>query len=101
MTDGSQPQTPGPAVDLATLTLDLNEITLGEMAAIETASGRDFLALFRAGSATRRLIALFLLEYRRSETPPSWRELSDRRPLAGPSSTSRSPQAGRRAKSQG
>lgn len=101
MTDQSQPPTPGEPVDLATLVLDLNEITLGEMAEIETASGRDFLAVFRAGSASRRLIALFLQEYRSSGVAPSWRELSSRRPLAGPSSTSPSGSAGRPAKSPG
>lgn len=91
MTDQSQP---GEPVDLASLTLDLNEITLGEMEEIERASGRDFLALFRAGSASRRLIALFLNEYRSSGEPPSWHEIRGRRPLAARSSTSASPSAG-------
>lgn len=79
---------------VATVTIDLDRVTLGEMAEVELASGHDFVTLIRAGRATRRLVGLFLHEYRSSGVAPSWRELSDRRPLAPGSSTSPSSLAG-------
>ncbi len=77
------------------VTLDIDTVTLGEMAAVEKASGQDFLEMWTAGRATRRLIALFVTEYRHSETPPSWSELQGRRLLDASSSTSPFAPAGR------
>lgn len=84
MTDQAAPadQAEIPTVDVETLVIDFDQITLGEMEAIERSAGRDFWGLFQQGAASRRMIALFLLEYRRSGTPPSWRELGNRRPRA-------------------
>jgi hypothetical protein len=76
------------------ITLDIDTMTLGEMAAVEKASGQDFLDLWRAGRATRRLIGLYVHEYRTSETPRSWQELSALRLLDGSSSTSPESPAG-------
>lgn len=87
-----------PEIDVTTLTIDLNEITLGEMAAIEAAAGQDFLTVFGQGRASRRMIALFLREYRSSGSAPSWRELGNLRPRGAGSSTSVSPSAGTPAK---
>lgn len=83
---------------LRTVVLDLTSITLGEMAAMEEQSGRDFTALLKSGTATRRLMALWLSESRSSEKPRSWRELSNLRPLGEPSSPSPSEPAGRRSR---
>jgi hypothetical protein len=79
------------------LTLDLADLTIGEMAAIETASGQDFMRLLTAGKASRRLIALYLRELRSSEPRRSWSELSNLRPLGNGSLGSPSRPAGRRA----
>lgn len=71
--------TPAPAQDIALKdipTLDLGTLTLGEMAAIEEQSGRSMDKLLTAGSATRRLLALWIAESRSSATPRSWHELS-------------------------
>jgi len=73
--------------DLSTLTLDLTTITLGEMAAVEIASKRDFTTLLK-GQVGRRLIALYLREWRSSGVEPSWSEISSHRPLASTSSIS-------------
>lgn len=73
--------------EMRTLTLDLGSITLGEMAAIEYASGRSFDRLL-TGAVSRRLIALYLREWRSSGVEPSWSEISSLRPLASGSSTS-------------
>jgi hypothetical protein len=90
-----------PAIEWATLTLDLEAVTIGEMAAIEAASGRDFLRLLSAGAASRRLIALYLIELRHSEPRRSWSELSSLRPLGSGSLTSPSRRDGRRASVSG
>ena len=76
------------------VTLDLDSLTLGEMAAVEIAAGQDFIQLLSAGRATRRLIALYVNEYRASETPRSWQELSALRSQDAPSSTLRVSPAG-------
>jgi hypothetical protein len=70
-----------------TITLDLETVTLGEMAAVELAAGRDFLDLWKAGRGTRRLIAVYVSELRTSATPRSWQELSGLRLLDASSST--------------
>lgn len=88
-------QDPTIALDeLAGLTIDLSDITLGEMLAIELASGEDFARLLGRQTG-RRLIALYLRESRSSGRAPSWHELSSLRLRAGGSSTSASPSAGR------
>ena len=86
--------------ELSTLTLDLATVTLGEMAALEMASGRDFGALLK-GQVSRRLIALYLREWRSSGVEPSWSSIASLRPLDSGSSTSVSPSAGRPARSNG
>lgn len=88
----------GMVVDIPTL--DLTKITLGQMAAIEAASGRSFDDLI-AGRAGRLLAALFLREYTRSGRPPSWSQLADLRPRVVSSSPSRSPRTGRQKASSG
>lgn len=68
-----------PATDIALSeipTLDVGTLTLGEMAAIEEQSGRSMDRLLVAGSATRRLLALWVAESRSSAQPRSWRELA-------------------------
>ena len=68
-------------------TLDVGTLTLGEMAEAELQSGRSMDALLRAGSATRRLLALWVAERRTSAQPRTWSELSTLRPFASSSST--------------
>ena len=62
--------------------LDVATLTLGEMAAVEADSGRDFARMLTAGNATRKLLALWVHEHRNSETPRSWQELSELRAFA-------------------
>ncbi len=57
-------------------TLDIGTLTLGEMATLEEQSGRSMDKLLTAGSATRRLLALWVAESRSSAKPRSWHELS-------------------------
>lgn len=80
-------------VRLSTIKLDIGSVTLGEMVQIEIESGRSFDQLLR-GSASRRLLGLWLHEHRSSEPPRSWDELSSLRALGGSSSTSLSPSDG-------
>jgi hypothetical protein len=73
------------------LTLDVNTLTLGEMAAIESESGQPFaqvLATAIRGGATRRLLALWVHERRTSARPRSWRQLGDLRISVSSSSES-------------
>lgn len=87
-------------VDMAALPpLDLDTLTLGEMADVERASGQSFTDLLAAGRATRALLALYIHESRTSERPRSWRELASLRPFDGSRSTLRSSRAGRSATS--
>lgn len=58
-----------------TVVLDLETITLGEMASAEMASGRDFSQLLK-GKVTRLLLAVYLHDLRHSAEPRSWRDLS-------------------------
>jgi hypothetical protein len=70
---------PAPAQTIALRdipTLDIATLTLGEMAAIEEQSGRSMDRILTAGSATRRLLALWVAESRSSARPRSWHELS-------------------------
>jgi hypothetical protein len=87
--------------ELRTLELDLSQITLGEMSAIELASGHDFVKLLKGGATSRRLIALYLREWRSSGREPSWSEISGLRPLAAGSSSSPSSSDGPSATSNG
>jgi hypothetical protein len=61
--------------------LDIKTLTFGEMAEVEAQSGRSFNSLLR-GAATGKLLALWVHEYRNSEKPRSWQELSDLRAFA-------------------
>lgn len=58
------------------ITLDLNTLTLGELAAVEGASGQTFDRLLR-GSATRMMLALYVHRWRTSGVEPRWSELAD------------------------
>lgn len=82
--------TPGSA---ETYTLDLETITLGELADLEEETGQSSTALIARGSATRRLVAAWIAS-RRSGTPRSWAELRGLRLLDASSSTLRSGPAG-------
>lgn len=65
------------------ITLDVDTLTLGEMATIEMQSGLPFSVILAAaikGGATRRLLALWVQESRNSAQPRSWRELANLRP---------------------
>lgn len=66
--------------------LDIKTLTLGEMAEVEAQSGRSFNALLR-GAATGKLLALWVHEFRNSEKPRSWQELSALRAFEPSSST--------------
>lgn len=77
---------PTPTVDAEpeTFVLDIATLTLGEMSAVELASGKSFGRLITAGSATRRLVGLYIRELRAPRSPsdgpmPSWSDLSARR----------------------
>ena len=59
-------------------TLDLDTLTLGEMAAAETASGLDTSVLLRS-SAYRLLVGVFVHRYRSSGKAPLWHELENLR----------------------
>lgn len=89
-----QADPPAPVVEV---TLDVETLTLGELSRLEIESGSDVFTLLRAGKASRRLLILWLTDYRRS-TPSvprrSWRELSSLPALAALSSTSPSPSDG-------
>jgi len=72
------------------ITLDLETLTLGEMAAAEKASGEDINTLL-GRSAQRILLAVFIDRLRNSGQPPSWQELGALRLRDAQSSTSESP----------
>lgn len=74
--------------------LDVDSLTLGELAAIEAESGRDALTMVRNGRAGRKLVALWIAEHRHPSSSPSgkprsWHELTNLR--AGDASLSTSP----------
>jgi hypothetical protein len=71
-----------------TITLDIDSLTLAEMALAEEQSGRSFDRLLTAGAATRRLLALWVHEHRTSAQPRSWRQLGDLRVSVSSSSES-------------
>jgi len=55
--------------------LDLDTLTLGELAAAEKASGEDGTTLL-ARSAHRRILVVFVQRLRSSGRPPNWSELA-------------------------
>lgn len=59
---------------------DLDSLTLGELAAAETASGLDSSVLLTR-SAHRRLLTVFVQRLRSSGQPPNWHELESLRVL--------------------
>ena len=61
---------------MATLTFDLDSLTLGELAAAETASGLDTSDLL-GKSAHRLLLAVFVQRLRSSGSAPNWQELGN------------------------
>ena len=73
----------------ADVTLDITTLTLGEAAAAEMASGIPIRKM-AASPAALRILAMFVHEYRTSDEPRSWSELSSLRLLDVRSSTSRS-----------
>lgn len=77
-----------------TITLDIDSLTLAEMAAAEEQSGQSFDRLLTRGAATRRLLALWVHEQRNSERPRSWSEVGSLRLSDVSSSTSPSEPAG-------
>lgn len=76
----------------ATVTLDISTLTLGEMAEAEMASGRTLQELLRSPGA-RKILALFVHQFRNSGVAPSWSELANLRLLDASSSTLRSDSA--------
>jgi hypothetical protein len=89
--------------DLPT-TLDVNSLTLAEMAELEYQTGRSFTSLLESairGGATLRLLALWVQESRTSDAPRSWRQLGALRPYVSSSSTSPSSPDGRPNPSDG
>lgn len=86
---------------LPEVAVDVRSVTLGELAAVELASGQDFDTLLRR-KASRLLAMLYIAKLRESQTPgspsfgqpPRWAELTAYRLLDGSSSTSASPEAG-------
>jgi hypothetical protein len=85
-------------IDLATVTLDINSLTLGELMALERAADQSYDELL-AHKASRVVAALFVHESRTSAKPRSWRELASLRLSELSSSTSRSRPAGSRPRS--
>lgn len=75
--------------DLATVTLDLETLTMGEAAEAERQSGQPLSVLLRS-PMSRRMLGWFVHGLRSSERPPSWSELSSLRLLDV--SQSRSPE---------
>ena len=72
------------------ITFDVNTLTLGEMAAAETASGLDS-SILLARSAHRLLLVVFVQRLRSSGRPPTWSELGSLRLQDAQSSISDSP----------
>jgi hypothetical protein len=93
MTDAerSAPEAETQPPELAPLyTLDLSTLTLGEMSEAERQSDQIFDRLMMGGNATRRLLALWVHEYRNSAQPRSWPQLAALR-VFGRSSSPRPP----------
>lgn len=56
------------------ITLDLDTLTLGEMMAVEDASGKDITQLL-SRTTGRRMLVLYVNQLRNSDSMPSWSEL--------------------------
>jgi len=69
------------------ITIDPNSLTLGELAAAETASGLDT-SILLSRSAHRLLLMVFVHRLRSSGQPPNWSELENLRVQDAPSLTS-------------
>ncbi len=69
-----------------TITMDPNTITLGELAAAETASGLDS-SILLSRTAHRLLLMVFVHRLRNSGRPPNWSELGNLRVQDAPSLT--------------
>ena len=69
------------------LTFDVDTLTLGELAAAETASGLDA-SILLSRSTLRLLLVVFVQRYRSSGQPPKWSELESLRLQDAPSLTS-------------
>jgi hypothetical protein len=80
------------------ITLDIQTLTLGELAEAERQSGLSFQVLIK-GRANLILLALFVHELRSSEQPRSWSELSNLTLQDASSSMLPSPSDGPPAKS--
>ena len=65
---------------MASVKLDLDSLTLGEMMAVERASGQDVQDLL-ASKMGRMTLAVFVQRYRSSGTVPSWSEVEGLRLL--------------------
>ncbi len=83
------------------ITLDLDNLTLGQMEDAETASGMSFSALLNRGTGTRKLLAVFLHECVPSASAQQKQELwqrlrnlrlSDAPSLPSPSSPAGTPE---------
>lgn len=72
---------------MADVTFDIEDVTLGELWEVEKASGEDVQTLLRTAMG-RRMLGLFLSEYRDSGKPPSWSDIASRRIVGGRSSAS-------------
>lgn len=70
------------------ITLELDSLTLGEMAAAEEASGLSIDALIRRGKGHRLMLAAFVA-YRRAGEPLTWAEVGALRLSDARSSSSR------------
>lgn len=75
------------------IALDIESLTLGELTAIERASGQDAVQLIQ-GRAGRRLVGLFIFLLRRDGRAPSWPRLANLRLTELPRSGSPSRPAG-------
>lgn len=83
--------------ELATVTVDVSTLTLGEAAKAEIASGLSLQEILRSSMA-RKILAMFVHELRTSEQPRSWSDLSSLRLLDASRSTSPSDSTGTREK---
>ena len=66
---------------------DVDTITLGEMLAVERASGEEFMDLVRSRTGLL-MVVLFLRAFRQQGTAPPWSEIADQRLSARLSSAS-------------
>ena len=88
--------------DKEQITFDVDTLTLGELLAVEDASGltaQEILGSFGRRSTLALLVAVFVQRLRSSGKPPSWQELSSLRVVDISSGPSRSKQDNRSPKS--